>query len=278
MQKLFSYPGGKWPIRGKIISCFPPHRTYVDLFGGSASILIAKPPSKVEVYNDRNEEIVNFFRVVKHRPAELAEKARYWIHSRVMWEEKKEAENLKDEVARAFRFWVTIHDSFGGKGGTFGTCRKKDICSVTHARDYIGKVAHRLRSTIIECLDFRDCINRYDSPETFFYCDPPYPGTKGGDRNYPQLSRDDWSDLKDILSKIKGKFLLSSSNVKEVRSFFKGFFITTISVSVMLQNGSKLKNRSKRSELLIANYKLSKKGREKEERPRGTQRAGIVNL
>src|SRR4030042_339999 len=124
MNKLFAYPGGKWPIRNKIIALFPPHLTYVDVFGGSASILIAKPPSIGEVFNDNNEDLVNFFRVVKHRPAELVERGKFWIHSRVLWTEKKEDLRLKDEVARAFRFWVHLEDSFGGMGGTFGTSRE----------------------------------------------------------------------------------------------------------------------------------------------------------
>jgi DNA adenine methylase len=69
MNKLFAYPGGEWPIRNLVVSCLPEHETFVDVFGGSAAILITKDPSKGEVFNDKNEEIVNFFRVVKHRPA-----------------------------------------------------------------------------------------------------------------------------------------------------------------------------------------------------------------
>ena len=76
MNKLFGYPGGKWPIRKVVISAFPPHKTYVDVFGGSAALIIAKEKSDGEVYNDKSEELANFFRVVKHRPAELAERAK----------------------------------------------------------------------------------------------------------------------------------------------------------------------------------------------------------
>jgi DNA adenine methylase len=252
MNKLFGYPGGKWPIRNKIISLFPPHMTYIDVFGGSSSILIAKPPSIGEVYNDKNEDLANFFRVVKHRPAELAEKAKFWIHSRSLWTEKKNDPPLKDEVARAFRFWVLLEDSFGCMGGTFGTSREQ-ARSVSHARAYLEEIANRLRSAHIECLDFRECIKKYDATETFFYCDPPYLGTKGGDKNYPQLTEHDWDELRDLLSNIKGKFLLSSSDHKLIRSLFKVFHIRRITAPQSLALRPK---NIKRTELVIANYRF----------------------
>lgn len=255
MKKLFAYPGGKWPIRNKIIALFPPHMTYVDVFRGSASILISKPLSVGEVYNDKNEELANFFRVVKHRPAELVEKAKFWIHSRALWIEKKTQIDLKDEVARAFCFWVLLEDSFGGIGGTFGTSREA-ARSVSHARNYLEEIADRLRSAHIECLDFMACINKYDASKTFFYCDPPYPGTKGGDRNYNQLTDQEWQAFRGILGSIKGKFLLSSSLHKMVLSLFKGFEIRKITAPVSLPSG--IKN-SHRQELVIANYRLPRR-------------------
>ena len=271
MQKLFCYPGGKWPIRNKIISLFPPHMTYVDVFGGSASILIAKPPSIGEVYNDRNEELANFFRVVKHRPAELAEKAKFWIHSRPLWTEKKESFLFKDEVARAFRFWILIEDSFGCMGGKFGTSRQ-EARSVTHARDYLEEVSNRLRSAHIECLDFRDCIRKYDASETFFYCDPPYLGTKGGDRNYDQLTEQDWQDLRKILGSIKGKFLLSSSLNKMVLSLFRGYTIRQITCPVSLPAGV---NITKRQEVTIANYRFPRREEKRREEKRREEKRRV---
>jgi site-specific DNA-adenine methylase len=184
MNKLFAYPGGKWPIRHLIISAFLIHTTFVDVFGGSAAIIITKEKSGGEVFNDKNEELVNFFRVVKHRPAELAE---------------------------------------------------------------------RFQDVHVECLDFKECIKNYDSPETLFYCDPPYPDTRGGNTNYNLLSEQDWQDLCGILSNIQGKFLLSSNDHKMVRKLFKGFNIRKIDVRVTLPRS---KNAGNRKELLISNYKL----------------------
>jgi site-specific DNA-adenine methylase len=264
MQKLFGYPGGKWPIRKTIISCFPKHKTYVDVFGGAASILIAKEQSDGEVFNDKNEEIVNFFRVVKHRPAELAERARHWIHSRKKWLEQKQSSKPVDEIERAFRFWTVLVDSFGARGVNFGTAREK-AHSVTHARIYLNVVADRLKDAHIEHLDFSKCIRMYDPPETLFYCAPPYRGTKGGSPHYEMLSDEEWTNLRDILSKVEGKFLLSSNDDEFVLELFKGFHVREILVPVSL---SRTKGLQKRKEVLISNYKLpatqeTKKGKSK---------------
>lgn len=252
MHKLFAYPGGKWPVRNLVVSCFPQHRTYVDVFGGSAAILITKEPSDGEVFNDKNEQIVNFFRIVKHRPAELAERARHWIHSREFWIEQRDLPPPIDEMEKAFRFWVVLEDSFGARGMSFGTS-KIGIRSVTRARKRLDEVAERLSDVHVERLDFLKCISIYDSRETFFYCDPPYRGTHGGDGNYDLLSDEEWMVMRDALRKIKGKFLLSHNDDSFVLDLFKRFHVRDIDVRVSLP---KVKTAGMRHEVLISNYEL----------------------
>lgn len=252
MNKLFAYPGGKWPIRHMIVSGFPEHTTYVDVFGGSAAVLITKEPSKGEVFNDKNEEIANFFRVVKHRPAELVERARHWIHHRKFWTDLRDTAPPVDELERAFRFWVLLADSFGGRGRHFGTSRQ-GVRSVSHAREYLDLVAQRLKGVHVESLEFSKCIRMYDSPETFFYLDPPYRGTTGGSSNYDLLSDDEWKNLHAACKAMKGKFLLSSNNDPFVVKLFRNFPIRTIDVRVMLPKSIKT---GTRKEILASNYRL----------------------
>lgn len=252
MQKLFSYPGGKWPIRNVVVAAFPKHTTYVDVFGGSAAILLTKEKSEGEVFNDKNERITNFFRVVKHRPAELAEGAQHWIHSRTLWTELRSTVPGSDEIDRALHFWILLQDSFGARGANFGTSRV-GIHSVTHARKYLDQVAQRLEGVHVECLDFAKCIRTYDSPGTFFYCDPPYPDTRRGDTNYDLLSEDEWRSLLKTLSSIKGKFLLSCNNSTFVLNLFRRFRVKTIKAPVTL---SRKKGMPPRTEILISNYAL----------------------
>lgn len=252
MNKLFGYPGGKWPIRHLIVSNFPEHITYVDVFGGSSAILVSKEPSKGEVFNDKNEEIVNFFRVVKHRPSELTERAKHWIHSRQLWYELKGMPPPEDEVERAFRFWALLADSFAGRGAYFGAARI-GIRSVTHAREYLDAVAKRFKDIQVECLDFRKCIIKFDSQNTFFYLDPPYRNTKGANTLYSLLSDEDWEEMKSLLDTIQGKFLLSHTNDTFVLRLFKDYKVRKINVRVMLPRSKKAQTRK---EVLISNYSL----------------------
>lgn len=270
MKKLFAYPGGKWPIRNTVISCFPEHETYVDVFGGAASILIAKTPSRGEVFNDKNEQIVNFFRVVKHRPAELAERSRHWIHSRSLWDEVRSSEPPSDELERAFRFWVLLADSFGAMGKTFGTARR-GIHSVTHARMHLDLVARRLQGVHVECMDFTRCVKMYDSPTAFFYCDPPYRGTQGGSTNYDQLTDDQWRQMLGLLSNIEGKFLISSNDDPFVLKLFEKYNIRRIEAPVTL---ARKKNIEARREVLIGSYKLPEGTGGKHSRAKSPKRSG----
>ncbi|MDP1675706.1 MAG: DNA adenine methylase [Bacteroidota bacterium] len=256
MNKLFAYPGGKSPIRKQVVSAFPPHesyKTYVDVFGGSAAILLEKEPSPGEVFNDKNDMLVNFFRVVKHRPSELAERAKNWIHSRALWNEFRFAKDRPlDEIERAFLFWARLQDSFGARGMNFGTS-KEGVHSVTGSRDYVDQVSARLKGVHIECTSFERCIKTYDSPETFFYLDPPYRNTTGGESNYNQLSPEEWQLLRDLLGGIKGKFLLSHNDDPFVIKMFKGYQMQKIKARVTL---AKVNNPEPRTEILAANYAM----------------------
>jgi len=277
MNKLFAYPGGKTPIRKQVVSVFPPHEsysTYIDVFGGSAAILLEKEPSAGEIFNDKNEQLVNFFRVVKHRPAELAERAKHWLHSRALWNEFRNATVLPaDEVERAFIFWCRLQDSFGGMGMTFGTCRQ-GIHSVTKAREYLDQVSQRLKGVHIDCTSFERCIKAYDSPDAFFYLDPPYPNTKGGENNYNLLSLDEWSHLKKILDGISGKFLLSCNDDPFVVKLFKGYELQRLKARVTL---AKENNPAPRTEILVSNYSMPKLVQQKyaADRPAARQRRKV---
>lgn len=132
----------------------------------------------------------------------------------------------------------------------FGT-KREGITSVTHAKKYLSEVAERLQDTHIECLDFRTCIESYDGSKTFFYLDPPYRKTRGGYSNYDLLSDDDWKDLKNILSKIKGNFLLSTNDDPFVLDLFKEWNVQKLDVRVSLPNKEKSK---RRREVLIGDY------------------------
>jgi DNA adenine methylase len=119
---VFQFPGGKFYLIKKLLPLIPPHEVYVEVFGGAAALLFNKPPSKVEVYNDINSELVNFFHVLRDdvRWKILQEKLLLTPYSREEFELACREESGVDDVERARRFYVRIQQSFSGKGETFG--------------------------------------------------------------------------------------------------------------------------------------------------------------
>lgn len=185
----FNYPGGKTTIANWIIQHIPEHEVYVEPFGGSAGVLANKPESPLEVYNDTASLCVDFFRAVKHHP----ERLQHWVqttpYSRELFDEYTERlqqDPPEDLVERAGMFWYTQFVSFSGEGvlssntASFGTVTHTNGRSTTtvdyckKSADSIDKACDRFRSIEIEHLDYSTIFEKYDSPETVFYCDPPY--------------------------------------------------------------------------------------------------------
>ena len=171
-----------------IIDNLPPHRIYVEPFGGGGSVLMRKRRSYAEVYNDKWDVVVNVFRVL--RDQEKALRLRQLLHltpfSRTEFEACRDSEirELRDDIERARR---TILRSFCGFGSAAtnaeyatGFRANSDRLGTTPAQDWKNFPDHiegftdRLRGVIIENRDAAEIIEKHDSPETLFYVDPPY--------------------------------------------------------------------------------------------------------
>jgi len=184
----FGYPGGKTTIAPWILDHFPDHTVYVEPFGGSASVLMCKEKSNVEVYNDINSDCVQFFEAVKNRPDELREWVRNTPYSRELYEQWRDEFNQDkrpdNTVEQAGRFWFLTTASFGGDvhqgGGTFsvmkGECKKAHYQPVKWQRktESIEHIRDRFQHVQIENLEYADLLEKYDGKDTFFYFDPPY--------------------------------------------------------------------------------------------------------
>jgi len=185
----FNYPGGKTTIADWIIQYIPEHEVYVEPFGGSAGVMANKPESPLEVYNDTASLCVDFFRAAKKRPEELQHWVQTTPYSRELFDEytkKLQQDPPEDLVERAGMFWYTQFTSFAGKGVICGgggltfsiqrsvsgsKNRQDDLIS---AADKVFDVCDRFREVQVEHMDFQTVFEKYDSPETAFYCDPPY--------------------------------------------------------------------------------------------------------
>lgn len=254
MKGVIPYFGGKSRLAKTIISKIPEHTCYVEVFAGGASVLFSKDPSRAEVINDLDRDLVTLYRVIKHHPEELYRQYKYSLVSRSEFDREQQVnpETLTD-IQRAARYLFLQKCAFGGHvtGQTFGvSTHGKPRFNLLTLESTIEKAWQRLINVQIECKDFRDLIPRYDRPHSFFFLDPPYwkiPGYKHDFRDT------DFVQLATILSSINGKFLMTINDTEEVRAIFKDFFIqeTTLKYSVNTKVDSRAKQRT---ELLISNY------------------------
>jgi len=220
-RPVLRYHGGKWRLASWIISHFPPHRVYVEPFGGAASVLLRKPRSYAEVYNDLDGEIVNVFRVLRD-PASARELERV-LRLTPFAREEFELSYIRDEdpieqarrtIVRSFMgFGSNAHNratGFRSNSNRSGTTPAHDWA---HYPDQIGAFVERLRGVVIENRPAIEVIRQHDSYETLHYIDPPYiHGARGAGQigNYRyEMTDDDHRELAEVLRSVRGAVVVS---------------------------------------------------------------------
>ena len=185
MLTAFIYPGGKVRISSWVTSFFPRHRIYVEPFGGAAAVLLNKAPSPLEVYNDLNSDLVNFFKVLrdKEKAPELIRRLRLTPYARKEYNAAYMQQPEGDDVERARSLIVRAGMGIGCRGAISSKplgfaaetkkIRKNAKVFVNHV-EKMWDIAERFRSVVIECRDALELIPRYDTPDTLWYLDPPY--------------------------------------------------------------------------------------------------------
>ena len=172
-----AYIGGKNRIAGKIIEIFPEHTTYVEAFAGGAQVFFRKEPSAVEVLNDLNGDVVNFFRICQRHHNELVRYVKFILVSR-KWFTLFEAENPETltDIQRAARFFYLQKNAFAGliRGRRY-RCSVVGPPSFNPARipELIERAHERLARVQIESLPYEQILKRFDRPTSLFYLDPP---------------------------------------------------------------------------------------------------------
>lgn len=175
--------GGKWLLAPWIIANLPPHRIYVEPFGGAASVLLRKPRSYAEIYNDLDGDLVNLFRVLRSAQAgELIQALQHTPFARTEFEEAYELS--PDPVEEARRMIVRSFMGFGSNAANrmmkTGFRASSSRSGTTPAMDWAGypdslrTVVARLRGVVIERRDAIEVCQQHDTPETLHYLDPPY--------------------------------------------------------------------------------------------------------
>lgn len=246
--------GGKRRLADLLIPRFPPHKCYVEVFAGGAAIYFLRPPAEVEVINDVNGDLISLYRVVKAHPEEFMRQFKWALSSREMfkWLQATPSETLTD-VQRAARFYYLQHHCFGGKveGQTWGTATTAPPVNLLRIEEQLSAAHLRLASTYIERLDWRECVERYDRPHSFFYLDPPYWETAGYGVPFPF---EQYELMAEVMRKLKGKAILSINDHPDIRRAFAGFHMETLEINYTVGGGDK---QAPRRELVIWSWDVA---------------------
>ena len=249
---LIRYHGGKFRLAEWIISQFPSHETYVEPFGGGASVLLSKIPSRMEVYNDLDQDVVNFFEVLRDPDLsiELAKQIELTPYSRTEFINARCETTCKVEQAR--RLVIRAQMGFGSAGATKGntgfrldTARGgSDIVTIWQRQPgVILQAAARLKNVLIENREAIKVIQDHDRSDTLFFVDPPYvldTRNMGGKAYRHEMTNADHEQLVSVLHDCKGMVILCGYE----HSIYKALKWTKVKKSVAAagQSGSVLRN------------------------------------
>jgi DNA adenine methylase len=220
MDSIFPYIGGKTQLADWIIDNMPEHDCYVEVFGGSAAILLNKPRSNVEVYNDLNDDLVHFFKILRDKPQELRDWCKQMVYSRSWYEEIAEDffndVRVDDDVVRAGRFFYLINSTFGGKLSSKGWRKSETNGSESKAwESNLDKVEYfheRFKGVDVECKSYEKIFDLYDDEGVLFYLDPPYKDTESV---YDDSAGFNHDKLAHKLMNLEGDFMLSYDHMPE---------------------------------------------------------------
>lgn len=263
MKTPITYYGGKQNLVSTILPLLPIHDTYVEPFVGGGAIFWAKPPSKAEIINDYNRELINFYDVCKNEFIELEKMIRITLHSRSLHADAAvmyENPHLFSRIQRAWAVWVLAAQSFSSMlDGTWGYDTNSGTTSKKVAKKrtvFTEAYSVRLQNVQIENTDALRVIRSRDNPSALHYCDPPYFNSDCG--HYDGYSVDDFENLLKTLKQIDGKFLLSSYPSDILDGYIKNnnWSVKRVEQQVSVANGTS-STRKKKIEVLTANYDLS---------------------
>ena len=252
MDSPLSYIGGKSRLSGQIVPLIPEHTQYCEVFAGAAWILFRKDPSKYEAINDKDGDLVAFYRVLQNHLEEFLKQFRWLLSSREWfedWKDQAKARGLTD-IQKAARYYYLQRHCFGGRvrGRTWGSAvEHSPRINLLRMEEELSEVHLRLTRVVIDNQNCFDFIAQYDRKATFFYLDPPYWAMPFYNHNF---EAEDFKKLSAQLNKISGKFLMSINNQPEIRNIFSAFNINLVRTSYSVGK----EKRKGCVELLIKNY------------------------
>lgn len=253
-----SYYGGKQTMLKYIMPLIPKHSIYTESFCGGASVFFAKEPVDVEVLNDVNGELINFYLEFKTNSEALKSEIEASVHSRNLHTYATfiyQYPEFFSRVKRAWALWYLSKTCFASKlNGAYGydVAQNTTVKKFCNAKEYalVASIAKRLENVQLECTDALRIISSRDHVNTFHFIDPPYIDTDCG--HYAGYNKQNFIDLLELISKIKGKFMLTMFPHEILDAYIKKFNWKVIEVERNI-SASKT-NRRKQIEIIVMNY------------------------
>ncbi len=241
MISAFNWVGGKARMAPHLIKLLPAHRCYVEVFGGSAALLLAKPPSPMEVYNDIDSVLVNFFRVVRN-PQQCKKLIRMLQWTPYSREEFMDAvrrmKEEEDPVEKARLFFYVSNASRNGLytrkiwGIDPGENQSSSVGAFRRRIQYLKRIQERFQYVYVENLPYERILEIYDSEETCFYLDPPYL-YPSRDRLYEHtMDEEDHRRMLERVLNLKGHVIISGYFSDLYSEYLKGWRLYTFDARV----------------------------------------------
>ena len=214
MRPCLKYWGGKQTLARKIIALMPKHFTYCEPFFGGGSVFFTKAPSRNEVINDLNENVVNFYQVLKHDFKRLYRAIDGTLYSEAQCREAREIYRhglAEDKVRRAWAVFVLSYQCFSGiLGETWAYYRLRNRANNFDRakKRFHYRYVRRLEGVQIFQNDALQVIENMDAADTFHFIDPPYFNADMG--HYGGYTEGDFEALLDLLGGLQGKFLMTT--------------------------------------------------------------------
>lgn len=249
---ILRWHGSKRQLVPAIVKLFPPDyekMVYVEAFCGGAAVYFVKHPSRSEVLNDLDGDLVNVLLTIKFHPHELVRCLRLLPNSRALFAEALDAGARFSSIIRAARFLYLSAGSFGGLREHWApAARHGKPWQLDRFRIRVWRWAKRLSRTCLECAPWQEIIEKYDSPQALFYLDPPYPEREGYARSFGWA---EWRELHARLDRLQGKFVLSGPGNARMRLLWRGYHQRRSQVTSTLAGANRA---SLQKELLVWNY------------------------